>query len=49
MYFLYSFPMQTRVANQGFGNVVVVEMVVAQPCNNTTQNIKNIVTLIVKM
>jgi hypothetical protein len=30
--------MHTRVANQGFGNVVVVEMVVVQPCGNTTQH-----------
>jgi hypothetical protein len=28
---------------------VVVEMVVAQPCGNTIQNIKNIVTLNVEM
>jgi hypothetical protein len=32
--------MHTRVVDQGFGNIVVVEMVVAQPCGNTTQNIK---------
>jgi hypothetical protein len=32
--------MHTKVADQGFGNVVVVEMVVAQPCGNTTQNLK---------
>jgi hypothetical protein len=41
--------MHTRVADQGFGNVVVVEMVVVQPCGNTTQNIKTIVTLNVEM
>jgi hypothetical protein len=34
--------MHTRVADQGFGNIVVVEMVVAQPCDNTTQNIKKL-------
>jgi hypothetical protein len=33
----------------GFGNIVVVEMVVAQPCGSTTQNIKTIVILNVKM
>jgi hypothetical protein len=27
---------------QGFGNIVVVEMVVAQPYGNTTQNIKKL-------
>jgi hypothetical protein len=41
--------MHTRVADQGFGNVVVVEMVVAQPCSNTIKNIKTIVTLKVEM
>jgi hypothetical protein len=40
---------RSRVADQGFGNIVVVNMVVAQPCGNTTQNIKTIVTLNVKM
>jgi hypothetical protein len=39
--------MHTKVADQGFGNIVVVEM--AQPRGNTTQNIKNIVTLNVEM
>jgi hypothetical protein len=41
--------MYTRVAYQEFGNVVVVEMAVAQPCGNTTQNIKTIVILNVEM
>jgi hypothetical protein len=41
--------MHTRVADQGFGNVVVVEMVVAQPCGNTTKNIKTFVILNVEM
>jgi hypothetical protein len=37
------------VVDQGFGNTMVVEMVAAQPCSNTTQNIKSIVTLNVEM
>jgi hypothetical protein len=41
--------MYTRVADQGFGNVVVVEMVAAQPCGNTIQNLKSTVTLNVEM
>jgi hypothetical protein len=41
--------MHTRVADQGFGNAVVVEMVAMQPCGNTTQNIKSTVTLNVEM
>jgi hypothetical protein len=37
------------VADQGFGNVVVVEMVAAQPCSNTTQTIKSTIILNVEM
>jgi hypothetical protein len=41
--------MHTRVADQGFDNAMVVEMVAAQPCANTTQIIKSTVTLNVEM
>jgi hypothetical protein len=41
--------MHTRMADQGFGNAVVVEMVAAQLCFDTTQNIKSTVTLNVEM